>query len=93
VIFRWDLRKAASNLKKHGVDFREAATVFNDPLSTTFPDLDHSEREQRFLTIGQSIGGRVLVIAHTEDGDNIRIISARQATRREQSYYEENQLD
>jgi uncharacterized DUF497 family protein len=93
VIFRWDPRKAASNLKKHGVDFREAATVFNDPLSTTFPDLDHSEREQRFLTIGQSIGGRVLVIAHTEDGDNIRIISARQATRREQSYYEENQLD
>jgi uncharacterized DUF497 family protein len=93
VIFRWDPRKAASNLKKHGVDFREAATVFNDSLSTTFRDLDHSEREQRFLTIGQSIGGRVLVIAHTEESDNIRIISARLATRREQSFYEENQLD
>lgn len=93
MIFRWDPRKAASNLKKHGVDFREAATVFNDSLSTTFRDLDHSEREQRFLTIGQSIGGRVLVIAHTEESDNIRIISARLATRREQSFYEENQLD
>jgi uncharacterized DUF497 family protein len=68
-IFRWDPRKAAINLKKHGIDFREAATVFNDPLSVTFPDADHSEREQRFLTIGQSLRMRVLVIAHTEDSD------------------------
>jgi uncharacterized DUF497 family protein len=93
VIFRWDPRKAAINLKKHGIDFHEAATVFNDPLSVTFPDADHSAREQRFLTIGQSIRTRLLVVAHTEDGDTIRIISARLATRREQSFYEENQLD
>ncbi|MGZ4854772.1 MAG: BrnT family toxin [Candidatus Angelobacter sp.] len=93
MIFRWDVRKAAVNLKKHRTDFREAATVFDDPLSTTFPDADHSENEHRFLTIGRSVRGRVLVIAHTEDGDTIRIISARQATRREQSFYEENQLD
>jgi uncharacterized DUF497 family protein len=93
VIFRWDVRKAASNLKKHGIDFREAATIFDDPLSMTFPDPDHSDSEQRFLTIGQTIRGRALVVAHTEDSDTIRIISARQATRREQSFYEENQLE
>ncbi|HXA84831.1 MAG TPA: BrnT family toxin [Candidatus Dormibacteraeota bacterium] len=93
MIFRWDVRKAAGNLKKHGIDFRESATVFDDPLLMTFPDPDHSEREQRFLTIGQSLRARVLVIAHTEESDTIRIISARHATRREQSFYEENQLD
>ena len=93
MIFRWDIRKAASNLKKHGIDFREAATIFDDPLSMTFPDPDHSDSEQRFLTIGQTVRGRALVVAHTEDSDNIRIISARQATGREQSFYEENQLE
>jgi uncharacterized DUF497 family protein len=93
VIFKWDVRKAASNLKKHGIDFREAATVFEDPLSMTFPDPDHSDSEQRFLTIGQTVRGQAIVIAHTEDSDTIRIISARKATRREQSFYEENQLD
>ena len=91
MIFTWDVRKAAANLKKHRTDFREAATIFDDPLSTTFPDLDHSERQQRFLTIGQSLQQRVLVVAHTEEGDTIRIISARKATRREQRFYEENQ--
>ena len=90
MIFRWDIRKAASNLKKHGIDFREAATVFEDPLSMTFPDPDHSDSEQRFLTIGQTVRGQALVIAHTEEGDTIRIISARRATRREQHFYEEN---
>jgi hypothetical protein len=79
VIFKWDARKAASNLKKHGTDFREAATIFADPLSTTFPDVDHSENEHRFLTIGQSIRGRILVVAHTEEGNTIRIISARES--------------
>jgi uncharacterized DUF497 family protein len=69
VIFTWDIRKAAANLKKHGIDFREAATVFDDPLSTTFPDQDHSESELRFLTIGQSARQRILVVAHTEEGD------------------------
>jgi uncharacterized DUF497 family protein len=91
VIFTWDVRKAAANLKKHRTDFREAATIFDDPLSTTFPDLDHSEKEQRFLTVGQSLQQRVLVVAHTEESDTIRIISARKATRREQRFYEENQ--
>lgn len=89
LIFTWDHRKAASNLQKHGVDFREAASVFYDPLSTTFPDEEHSEHEFRFLTIGKSSGGLVLVVAHTEDTDSIRIISARPVTRRELEFYEE----
>jgi uncharacterized protein len=90
VIFTWDVRKAAANLKKHGTDFREAATIFDDPLSTTFPDDDHSESEQRFLTIGQSARRRLLAVAHTEEGDTIRIMSAREATRSEQRFYEED---
>lgn len=87
--FAWDDAKAAANLRKHGVDFREAATVFGDALATTFPDVDHSVRERRFLTIGVSAAGRVLVVAHTEVGDTIRIISARPATVRERRFYEE----
>jgi uncharacterized DUF497 family protein len=90
VTFTWDARKALANLKKHGVDFKEAATVFYDPLSTTFPDDGHSEAEQRFLTVGRSVRGSVLVVAHTEEDDTIRIISARPATRRELKFYEEN---
>lgn len=93
MIFAWDVRKATANLKKHGVDFREAATIFGDPLSVTFPDVDHSESEQRFLTIGESVRRRVLVVAHAEEGDTIRIISAREATGREQRFYEENELE
>jgi hypothetical protein len=89
VIFRWDPRKAASNVRKHGIDFHEAATVFDDPLSTTFPDPDHSREEERFLTIGSSIGGRLLVIAHAEEGDTVRIICARRATPRERMFCEE----
>src|SRR5258708_35731127 len=77
VIFAWNVQKATANLKKHGVDFREAATVFDDPLSTTFPDEDHSIGERRFLTIGESAHSNLLVVAHTEIGDTIRIISAR----------------
>ena len=89
VVFTWDHGKAASNLQKHGVDFYEAASVFYDPLSSTFPDEEHSEYEFRFLTIGRSSGGLVLVVAHTEDTDSIRIISARPATRSELTFYEE----
>jgi len=81
--------KAATNRKKHGVDFREAATVFNDLLSTTFPDEGHSIVERRFLTIGESVRGELLVVAHTEEVKTIRIISARLATRRERRFYEE----
>jgi uncharacterized protein len=89
VTFAWNEVKASANLKKHGVDFREAATVFGDAHSTTFPDRDHSVGERRFITIGASARGRVLVVAHTEVGDTIRIISARTATPRERTFYEE----
>ena len=84
----WDPDKAAVNLDKHGVDFRGAATLFPDPLSVTFPSEDHSENEARFLTIGQSTKGELLVVAHTEEDDIIRIISARRATRQERRFYE-----
>lgn len=88
--FSWDPKKAEENLKAHRVDFREAATVFDDPLSATFPDTDHSVGERRFLIIGMSAPGRILVVSHTEIGDSIRIISARAATRRERRFYEED---
>lgn len=71
--------------------FREAATALDDPLATTFPDHDHSISEQRFLTIGVSVRGRLLVVAHTEQNDTIRIISARRTTRRERMFYEEGE--
>ena len=89
--FTWDPKKAEGNLKKHGVDFREAATVFDDVLSTAFPDADHSAEERRFLIIGRSARGRLLVVAYAEPtADTIRIISARAATRRERTFYEED---
>ncbi len=91
--FAWDPTKAAANLKKHGVDVREAATVFDDPLSVTFPDTGHSVSEHRFLMIGASARGRLLVVSHAEvAGDTIRIISARGTTRRERTFYEENNI-
>jgi uncharacterized DUF497 family protein len=89
VTFEWDESKAASNLKRHGIQFGEAATVFDDPLSTTFPDHAHSTSERRFLIIGLSALGRVLVVAHTETGSTIRIISARESTPAERKFYEE----
>jgi uncharacterized DUF497 family protein len=89
VKFAWDPRKAAQNIEKHGVDFREAATVFDDPLSMTFSDSDHSVGEQRLLIIGLSARGQVVIVAHTDVDDTIRIISARAATRRERVFYEE----
>jgi uncharacterized protein len=73
--------------------FREAATVFADPLSTTFPDVDHSIGERRFLIIGMSALNRILVVSHMETGDTIRIISGRTATRRERRFYEEEESD
>ncbi|MFA6293244.1 MAG: BrnT family toxin [Victivallales bacterium] len=86
--FEWDAKKADKNRQKHSVVFTEAATVFGDPLSETFPDPDHSFGEFRYLTIGQSMAGRLLVIGHTDRGDTIRIITARQATTQERHYYE-----
>jgi hypothetical protein len=87
--FEWDPRKAAENLSRHGVSFHEAATVFDDPLAITYPDPDHSENESRWLTFGTSVEGRLLVVAHAEAGDTIRVISARRATRNERTIYEE----
>ncbi|NNE47442.1 MAG: BrnT family toxin [Rhodothermales bacterium] len=86
--FEWDPAKAESNLKKHGVDFGEAATAFGDPLSLTVPDPDHSVGEERFILIGVSYRNRLVVVAHAEDGDTIRIISARSATTAERKAYE-----
>jgi len=88
--FEWDKKKVASNFRKHGVSFEEAATVFGDRLSLTIPDPDHSRGEERFIVIGLSALGRLLVVAHTERSDTIRIISARLATRGEKVSYEES---
>lgn len=88
--FEWDDRKAASNSRKHGVSFEEAATVFGDPLAITFADPEHSEGERRFLTFGLSRSSRLLVIAHAERGRDERIISARLMTRQERRIYEED---
>jgi len=87
--FEWDSRKARSNFVKHSVTFEEATTVFADPLSLTIYDPQHSLIEQRFITMGQTIAEKLLVVAHTDRGDNIRIISARRASRRERKDYEE----
>jgi uncharacterized DUF497 family protein len=87
--YEWDARKAAANRAKHGVSFEEAATVFRDPLSQTGDDPDHSVTENRFVTFGLSARRRLLVVAHTQQGDTIRIISAREATARERAIYEE----
>lgn len=86
--FEWDPGKAKRNLKKHGVTFEEAVTVFYDPLSATFDDPDHSEDECRFVTIGLSASNQLLVVAHTDRGDSLRIISARPATAHERKKHE-----
>jgi uncharacterized protein len=88
--FAWDEKKAASNLSKHAISFEEAATVFGDPLSDTFPDPDHSLEELRFVIIGSSESGKILVVAHTDDGELVRIISAREVTHGERKAYEES---
>jgi uncharacterized DUF497 family protein len=87
--FEWDPAKAAENARKHGVTFQDASTAFGDPLSVTIPDPDHSAREDRFLLLGRSESGRLLVVTHTERWDAIRLISARPASRRERRNYEE----
>ena len=89
--FECDPQKADSNLKKHGISFQEAASVLGDSLSITYYDPDHSVSEYRFITIGMSRFGRVLMVAHTDRGDNVRIISARKTTRKERRYYEEGE--
>lgn len=86
--FEWDEAKAEKNLRKHHVSFSEAATVFQDELSLTFSDFTHSSEEDRFLDIGCSVKGRILVVVYTERGNNIRIISCRTATTAEKKTYE-----
>ncbi|MEK6767426.1 MAG: BrnT family toxin [Gemmatimonadota bacterium] len=88
--FAWDPKKAASNLRKHGVSFEEALTAFADPLSITIPDPEHSAAEERCILVGLSGRGRLLVVAHIEVSEQIRIINARPATRAERVTYEED---
>ena len=88
--FQWDENKARTNLAKHGVSFEEAATVFGDAFSLTIPDPAHSQREDRFIILGSSHTGELLVVVHTERGDSIRIISARRASRKERKSHEES---
>jgi uncharacterized protein len=86
--FEWNPAKAESNLEKHGVQFTEAVTIFGDPLEVTIPDPDHSDSEFRFLSLGCSDRGRVLVVADTERKGRIRLISARLAAPREGKVWE-----
>ena len=88
--FEWDDKKAQSNLKKHGVSFEEGATVFNDPRIATISDPDHSEDEERYVSIGMSVIMRLLSVIHTFRKERIRLISARKATKAEKKNYENN---
>jgi uncharacterized protein len=88
--FTWDDGKAQQNVRKHGVRFEEAATVFIDPLARVYDDPDHSEAELRFLLVGHSLAGKMLLVVHAERGDIIRIISARRTSAREQKEFEDD---
>lgn len=85
--FEWDPRKAASNLSKHSISFDEAVTVLNDPMLITVMDDEHSEDEERYITVGLSNASRLLMVAHTDRNGLIRIISARRATKKEENFY------
>lgn len=87
--FEWDEEKAVENLRKHGVSFEEGIAVFNDPLSISIDDPDHSASEERYIDIGASENGHVLVVSYTERGASVRIISCRKATRKERRQYGE----
>ncbi|WP_456408920.1 BrnT family toxin [Caldithrix abyssi] len=89
LIFEWDKEKEKANLKKHKVSFVEASTAFKDPFSLTIYDPMHSIDEDRFVLLGKSYKGRLIVVVHTERNDRIRIISARKATKKEKAQYEE----
>jgi uncharacterized protein len=89
MIFEWDTNKAAKNLSKHQVSFDEAKTVFDDPLYIDFYDPDHSEAEERYLIVGRSNQGKILIVSYTERNNSIRIISARKVTKAERKVYEE----
>jgi hypothetical protein len=87
--FKWDEKKAAANLADHGVSFDEAKTVFDDPLFVDFYDPDHSYDEHRYLIVGESRQGRLLIVSYTERGESVRLISAREVTLSERKAYEE----
>lgn len=87
--FEWDDEKASKNLSKHGVAFDEAKTIFDDPLHIDFYDPDHSDEEERYLIIGESHYGQLLIVSYTERGDIVRLISAREAIPVERKDYEE----
>jgi uncharacterized DUF497 family protein len=88
--FEWDKRKESANIRKHGVSFHEASTVFLDPLSMTFYDPDHAEDEDRYITLGMTKNGRLLFVSHADREDRVRIVSAREASKLERNGYEEN---
>jgi len=87
--FEWDDVKAERNSRIHGISFEEAKTVFSDPLFVVFNDVEHSQQEQRYIIMGESYVGRVLVVAYTESEMKTRLISAREATRKERQSYEQ----
>ncbi len=87
--FEWDEQKNAVNIRKHGVSFEEAVTAFGDPLSDTFDVPDHSAEENRFISVGTSEKGKLLIVAHTDRDERIRIISARELSGEERRSYEE----
>jgi uncharacterized protein len=87
--FEWDANKATNNLDKHDVGFSEAATVFDDPVFISVIDEEHSTDEERYITLDLSAQGRLLLVGHAERAGRIRIISARRATRKEESFYAE----
>jgi len=87
--FAWDPRKSEANAQKHGVTFIEASSVFDDPMFITLFDEEHSEDEERYITIGLSDKNRLIMLAHTERENHIRIISARRATTNEEKFYQE----
>ena len=89
--FEWDPQKASENERKHGVSFEEASTCFHDPESLTIHDPEHSDTEDRYVLLGMSARGKLLVVVHTDRGDNIRLISARPANRRETVKYSQTQ--
>jgi uncharacterized DUF497 family protein len=89
--FEWDPEKAKKNLKKHGVSFEEASTIFDDPLYISFLDEEHSDEEERHITIGMSVKARLLMAAHTARRNLTRLISARKATKNEEKFYNEKE--
>jgi uncharacterized protein len=96
-VFEWDDQKAVANVRKHGVSFEEAATVFADPDALDGPDVKHSDREHRFLRVGRSLTGRVIIVTYTlrgsGDEEKVRIISARRASRKEKAAYASGSAD